>query len=132
MVRLRGLVRHCPICGTEQFWDPDAPEAVCAAPDCRAPMPRPLRLLARHATVLEPGLMVTTGDLASGVEAAERLVGDVVRHPTTHAPALRNRTGDPWVLHRQDGDLPVPPKAAALVKPSVELTVAGATYRFAQ
>jgi eukaryotic-like serine/threonine-protein kinase len=132
MVRLRGLVRHCPVCGTEQFWDPDDPEVSCAAPDCRAPMPQPLRLLARHATVLEPGLLLTTGDLGSGVEPTESTIGDVVRHPATRAPALRNRTGDPWVLHRQDGDIPVPPKAAALVKPSVELTIGGTRFRFAQ
>jgi hypothetical protein len=132
MVRLRGLVRHCPTCGTEQFWDPDAPEAACAAPDCRAPLPQPLRLLARHVTVLEHGLMLTTGDVASGVDPVERPIGDIVRHPTSGAPAIRNRMEEPWVLHRAEHDVPVPPKAATLVKPTIELTIGGTRYRFAQ
>jgi DNA-binding helix-hairpin-helix protein with protein kinase domain len=130
-VRLRGLVRHCPVCGTEQFWDQESPAQPCAAPDCRATMPPPVRLLAKHPTVLEPGLLLTSGDLGQAVDRVEQPVGDVVRHPATGALALRNRTKEPWTLHRAGGDGAVPPRAAVLLKPETELAIAGVHYRVA-
>jgi hypothetical protein len=130
-IRLRGLVRHCEQCGTEQFWDPEHPDAPCAAPDCRAAMPRPARLLARHPTVLEPGLLLTSGDLGQSVDRVEHPVADVVRHPETSALALRNRSGAPWVLHRASGDSPVAPRAAVVLRPETDLSIGGVHYRFA-
>jgi hypothetical protein len=118
------------VCGTEQFWDPDAGERVCAAPDCRAPIPRPVRLLAKHVTVLEPGLLLTSGDLTQAVESVERPIADVVRHPATGALALRNRSDAPWRVRRDSGDSEVPPRAAVLIKPTTVLTIDRIDYRF--
>lgn len=101
MRRLRGLVRHCPSCGTEQFFDPDRPHSLCAAPDCREPMPHPLTANLRTIVVLEPGRVLHPHDLfASADESFDSPAADIVRHPTSGATAIRNLSERPWRLLR--------------------------------
>lgn len=130
MSRLRGSVRRCPTCGAEQFWDPEHPDRACAAPDCRAVMPRPLRLATRYGTVLEPGVQITSADLGGTVEATEQPFAVVVLHPTSGDLALGNRTDEPWALTRPDGSrTTVPPRSAAVAKPGAEIRSADHVLR---
>lgn len=128
--RLRGLVRHCPVCGTEQFLDPQRPDEPCADPDCRAPMPGPTMLLAKHDTVLEHGLRLSTGDFESGAGSLGTVVADVVRHPTRGGLALRNRSEATWTVVRHGEETDLPPRSAVLIKPTTALRIDGTTVRF--
>ena len=120
LLRLRGLVRSCTVCGTEQLFDESAPHALCAEESCRAPLPPPVLLTARprRAVLLEPGKRLHRTDLSGTVGGGDAVVGDVVRHPVTSGLALRNRSGADWHLVRAEQRPPVPDGAAVLLRDS--------------
>ncbi len=120
MRRLRGLVRHCPHCGTEQFFDPER-EMPCAAPDCRKPLPRPAIAHLRNIVVLEAGERLFAHDLSPSLdESFEAVEADVVRHPSSGALALRNLSGRAWRLTREGrAEASVGPGMAVVVREGV-------------
>jgi DNA-binding helix-hairpin-helix protein with protein kinase domain len=127
MRRLGDLVRSCPTCGSQQFYDVDGPQAVCAQPDCRAVLPPPARLITHSTVVLEAGKAIRRYHFTP-VRNAETdvVIGYVVRHPETGLTALRNASSRSWVLHRQDRpDAQIEPGMAVTIRADMSVSVDG-------
>lgn len=118
LLRLRGLVRRCEACGTEQFFDETAPAVHCAEETCRAALARPVLLTARprRSVVLERGGVLHRADLTGAVRREGAAIGDVVRHPVSSGLALRNRSGADWHLVRDAARPTIPDGAAVLLR----------------
>ena len=128
-MRLRGLVRTCPACGAEQFFDEEQPERACAAPDCRAPLGPPRRLVGRRPVVLEEGAAIHRSDLVAVDLDADDVVCTVIARPGTGALALWNRTESTWTVDRDAGRTEVPAGAAVVARPGDRLRAGGGTAR---
>ncbi len=131
MIRLRGLVRVCPRCGAEQFYDPEAPDRVCVADDCGVALPLPSALLeGRHPVLLEPGTTLRRADIAGLRSSTEDpIVADVVAHPANGSLALRNRSVTAWELHRDGSVAEIAPRAAFVLRDGYRITVEGVDAR---
>lgn len=121
LLRLRAQVRTCPVCGAEQFFDEEEPERGCAAPDCRAPLGAPRRLVGRRVVVLEENAVVHRSDLRSTGPEEDEVVASVVVRPGTSALALWNRSATAWTLDRGDSRTGVALGSAVVVRPGDRL-----------
>jgi DNA-binding helix-hairpin-helix protein with protein kinase domain len=129
MRRLADLVRLCPVCGCQQFYDPADPLANCAQPDCRAPLPAPPRLVTHITVVLEIGKAIRRHHFTPVPDDdADVVIGAVIRHPGTGMVALRNTSSEPWVLSRPERpEANVEPGMAVTVRPEMTIAVDGMT-----
>ncbi|MDQ1512493.1 MAG: eukaryotic-like serine/threonine-protein kinase [Microbacteriaceae bacterium] len=125
-LRLRALVRTCPVCGAEQFFDEDEPTRPCAALDCRATLDAPRRLIGRRAVVLEQDAAVHRSDLHPIDLDADEVVGTVISRPPTGALALWNRSDVVWTVDRAAGRTQVPPGSAVVARPGDRVRTGGA------
>jgi eukaryotic-like serine/threonine-protein kinase len=117
MQRLGDLVRVCPVCVSQQFYDVADPQSNCAQPECRAVLAPPALLVTHTTVVLEPGKAIRRHHFAS-VRSAESdaVIGQVIRHPQSGLLALRNASSRPWRLRR-------PERPEADVEPGVAVTI---------
>jgi DNA-binding helix-hairpin-helix protein with protein kinase domain len=117
MRRLEDLVRRCPTCNSQQFYDPAEPQLVCAQPSCRAELPSPVRLVTYTTVVLQPGNAIKRHHFVP-IRSAENdvVIGRVMRHPETGALALRNASSSSWLLNRPD-------RPEAIIEPGMAVTI---------
>jgi DNA-binding helix-hairpin-helix protein with protein kinase domain len=127
MRRLGDLVRQCPRCGSQQFYDASRSDAECAQPDCRAALRAPALLVTHTTVVLEPGKAIRHHHFATvRDEKADVVIGNVIRHPKTGMVALRNASAQRWILHRDDRpDAKVEPGMAVTVRAGMGISVDG-------
>ncbi|HEY2165912.1 MAG TPA: hypothetical protein VGH01_02000 [Jatrophihabitantaceae bacterium] len=117
MRRLEDLVRICPVCGSQQFFDPVEALANCAQPDCRTPLAPPPRLVTHTTVVLEPGKAIRRHHFTPVRTAdSDVVIGAVIRHPATGLLALRNASSQPWLLYR-------PERPEANIEPGMAVTI---------
>jgi DNA-binding helix-hairpin-helix protein with protein kinase domain len=131
MRRLEDLVRRCPVCTSQQFYDPADPNRECAQPDCRAPLAPPARLVTHTTVVLEAGKAIRAHHFTP-VRTAETdaIIGRVIRHPQTGLIALRNASSRSWLLSRPDRpDAEVEPGVAVTIRSDMRISVDGTTAR---
>jgi serine/threonine protein kinase len=124
-LRLRALVRTCPVCGAEQFFDEEEPLRPCAALDCRAPLDPPRRLAGRHTVVLEQDARIHRSDLHPTDLDADEVVATVISRPATGALALWNRSDATWTVDRSAGRTQVPPGSAVVARPGDRIRTGG-------
>jgi DNA-binding helix-hairpin-helix protein with protein kinase domain len=131
MRHLGDLVRSCPSCESQQFYDPAEPRTECAQPLCRAALPPPARLVTHTTVVLEAGKDICQHHFTPVRTAqADTVIGKVLRHPQTGVIALRNVSALPWLLHRPDRpDAEVDPGVAIAIRPDMSITVDGVKGR---
>jgi len=127
MRRLGDLVRRCPACGSQQFYDATRPGAECAQPDCRATLPAPALLVTHTTAVLEAGKAIHRRHFAPvRDEKTDIVIGNVIRHPETGMIALRNASSKRWLLHRDDRpDAKVEPGMAVTIRAGMSISVDG-------
>ena len=127
MRRLGDLVRQCPACGSQQFYDSADPRTDCAQPDCRAVLPPPALLITHTTVVLDVGKAIRRHHFTP-VRSAETdvVIGNVIRHPETGMIALRNASSQPWLLHRENRpDAKVEPGVAVTIRTGMSISVDG-------
>jgi DNA-binding helix-hairpin-helix protein with protein kinase domain len=132
MQRLGDLVRRCPTCDSQQFYDPAEPYTDCGQPECRAALPTPVRLVTHTTVVLEPGKAIRQHHFTP-VRSTETdvVIGNVLRHPETGGIALRNASSRPWLLHRQTRpDAEVQPGVAITIRADMSISVDGTKGQF--
>jgi hypothetical protein len=127
-MRLSGdLVRQCPVCGSQQFWDPAEPHAECAQPSCGAVLAAPARLVTHTTVVLDAGKQIRRHHFTPLRNAeTDVVIGSVLRHPETDVIALRNSSSRPWLLHRPERpDASVEPGMAITIRTGMSISVEG-------
>ncbi len=104
MRRLEDLVRRCPVCRSQQFYDPADPLGDCAQPDCRAALAAAGPAGHAHDASSSKPARRFAGTTSRRSEAPRptSVIGQVIRHPETGMLALRNASPRPWLLHRPD------------------------------
>jgi DNA-binding helix-hairpin-helix protein with protein kinase domain len=125
MRRLRHLTLQCPLCGAEQFFDPERPDGQrCAAPDCGKPLGRPALLEAGTTIVLQPGRVIWADDLTPTQTGGVGPVAEVLLNARTKALGLRNTADSAWTLLR--ADMPpttIAPGQAIVVRNGMRLAI---------
>lgn len=127
MRRLEDLVRLCPTCESQQFYDSADPQTNCAQPDCRAVLPPPARLVTHTTVVLEAGKAIRRHHFTP-VRSVENdvVIGNVIRNPDTGMLALRNASSRQWLLHRQGRpDAKVESGVAVTIRSGMSISVDG-------
>jgi eukaryotic-like serine/threonine-protein kinase len=131
MRRLEDLVRRCPTCGSQQFYDPADPQPDCAQPSCRAALPEPVRLVTHTTVVLEAGNAIRRHHFVPTRSATtDAIIGRVMRHPETGQLALRNASQSAWLLHRPDrADAAIEPGVAVTIRSDMSISIDGVKGR---
>lgn len=83
----------------------------------------------RRPVVLEAGRVLVRSDLTGRLEQRDEPVGEVVEHPTTGEPAIRNRSAAPWYLLRDGARPTIPPGAAVLLRDDQQIQIDGVVFR---
>ena len=130
LIKLRDLIRYCPSCGAENFFDPEQPAAQSPACwRCRVSLPAPWRInlgqrLSTRVIVLNRDTQLCPyhlGDVANlDFESAS---AKVVQHPQRPDRfGIRNFSRDVWQVRALNGEeLEAPPGSTVSMKPGTRI-----------
>jgi hypothetical protein len=130
LIQLRDLIRYCPTCGAENFFDPDNSEGdQSSCWKCSTLLPAPWRIhvgqgptsrivVLNRDTELCPYHLGNAGDLDFSIASAK-----VVQHPQRPDRfGIRNLSRDAWTVRTAKGDAQeAPPGSTVSIRPGTRI-----------